>query len=177
MPAPHNTARYGETHPQAKIDAYLAELEGIKDRVILSGGWAWHFMSPEGHAELKHAHDHKDADIFVDPAEAYLIIEDLRAASFRKAGTRFDSNEFMRYEKDVEAEGSRFKIIIDLFLKSGVPYREVRGWRIVEPEHLLTLYGDIHSSDNCFAVQAAIKLIGKGIDPQDRNELCEIPKE
>ena len=176
MPAQHNPSRYGETHPQAKIDAYLTELEGIRDRVILSGGWAWHFLSPDGHVELKHAHDHKDADVFVEPAEVWLLIESLKQALFLKAKTRFDSNEFMRYEKDMEVDGSRFKIILDIFLRSGVPYREIRGWKVVEPEHLLTLYGDIHSSGNCFAVQAATKLLGKGIDPQGREELCEIPK-
>ncbi len=34
----------------------------------LSGGWAWHFMTPAPHVELKQARDHKDVDVFVAPA-------------------------------------------------------------------------------------------------------------
>jgi len=40
MGAPHNKDRYGELWPQHRIDANLADLEPVKDMVVLSGGWA-----------------------------------------------------------------------------------------------------------------------------------------
>ena len=73
MGNPHNRERYGETWPQHKIDASLVELEEIRDWITISGGWAWHFMSPQGHVELKHAHDHKDIDVFVEPENVALV--------------------------------------------------------------------------------------------------------
>jgi len=65
MSDPHNQNRYGELWPLLRIDTGLAELEAIKLFIIVSGGWAWHFMSHSGHREYKHAHDHKDIDLFV----------------------------------------------------------------------------------------------------------------
>lgn len=67
MSAPHNKQRYGEIWPRWRIDVSLRELAPIKPWIIVSGGWAWHFMSPRNHTEYKHAHDHKDIDLFVDP--------------------------------------------------------------------------------------------------------------
>ena len=62
----HNTARYGETWSQTKIETYLREIEPLREKVIVSGGWAWHFLSEEGHVELKHAHDHKNMPKHID---------------------------------------------------------------------------------------------------------------
>ena len=84
MGANHNTKRYGECWPSFKITHGLDILEKLKESVIISGGWAWHFMSPKNHTEYKHAHDHKDIDIFVHPknpssvnANADLHVEQL----------------------------------------------------------------------------------------------------
>ncbi|MEP1487912.1 MAG: hypothetical protein ABJK28_05760 [Algibacter sp.] len=63
MGANHNIKRYGEQWPDYRIKQGLDILEQLKQFVILSGGWAWHFMSPTNHIEYKHAHDHKDIDI------------------------------------------------------------------------------------------------------------------
>jgi hypothetical protein len=180
MGAPHNRARYGEVWPQHRIDACLIELEHIKQWVTLSGGWAWHFMSPKGHTELKHAHDHKDIDVFVAPADVAAVVATLQDRGFNKSWTRYDrlpsAEQFRRYEKTVEPPDCKpIRITIDFFVRADVPQREIDGWRVVEPNFLLSLYSNIHSSDKCFAVQAAIKLLERGIDPAGRPELVQIP--
>lgn len=180
MADPHNPARYGETWPQYRIDASLLELEAVKPWVIVSGGWAWHFMSPKGHIELKHAHDHKDIDIFVKPENVTLVVSTLKNRGFQKARTKYDrlpsEEDFRRYEKIVEIANERaMRVTIDFFVHHNVPHRDVDGWTVVEPCFLLSLYSNIHSSDKCFAVQAAVKLLDKGIDPEGRKELIQIP--
>lgn len=181
MGAPHNKKRYGELWSQDRIDLSLIELELLKEFIILSGGWAWHFLSPEGHAEYKHAHDHKDIDIFVHPKDVPELMFLLLERGFKKAWTRYDhlpsDENFRRYELTVFNEiGRPIRITIDFFVKADVPYRTVKGWKIVDPEFLLGLYSNIHSSDKCWAVQAAMKLLDKNIDPVDREELISIPK-
>jgi hypothetical protein len=181
MGAPHNPNRYGELWPQERIDTGLAELEAVRPYVIISGGWAWHFMSPKGHAELKHAHDHKDIDLFVAPPDVAAVVATLLEHGFQKVWTKYDrlpsDEDFRRYEKTVEIAGAKpVRVTIDFFVRGDVPFREIDGWRVVEPRYLLSLYSNIHSSDKCFAVQAAAKLIQRGIDPVGRAELVEIPK-
>jgi len=177
MSTPHNPDRYGETWSQEKIDEYLYELEKLRKHIILSGGWAWHFMSPPGHTEYKHIHDHKDADIFVLPENVWIVIDTLQKQEFKKVKTRYDrlpsKEEFRRYEKTVSGKERPFRITIDFFVNT-VPFIEVFGWKVVEPKHLLSLYSNIHSSDNCFAVQAASKLIEQEISPVLRDELIQI---
>lgn len=180
MGAPHNKNRYGETWPEHRISYGLAVLESLKSVVVISGGWAWHFMSPPGHVELKHAHDHKDIDLFVHPHNVTLAISKLHEAGFGKVWTRYDhlpsDEDFRRYEKTVVLpSGKPYRITIDFFVKE-VPYVECHGgFRVVAPKTLLTYYGNIHSSDKCFAVQAATRLIAAGIDPVGRPELVTIP--
>ena len=175
MAAPHNPGRYGELWPKERIEVSLVELDFIKPWVTLSGGWAWHFMSPKGHLELKHAHDHKDIDIFIKPVNVPNVIEILKDRGFEKMLTKYDrlpsAEDFRRYGKTSVSP----RVVIDFFVKK-VPTRMVGGWKVVKPEFLLGLYSNIHSSDKCFAVQAASKLIQQGIDPAGRPELVEIPK-
>lgn len=174
MSKQHNKKRYGELWPDEVVQAGLRELEPLKDFVILSGGWAWHFMSPVGHPEFKHAHDHKDIDIFVLPMNVGIVVTLLKSQGFKKARTKYDrlpsKEDFRRYEKHVE--GQR-KIVIDFFVRD-VLRRQIQGYWVIEPVSLLKLYGDIHSSDKCFAVRAATRLLAQGIDPVGRPELCEI---
>ena len=171
MADPHNKKRYGETWDSLVINNYLIELEPLKGIIILSGGWAWHFMSPPGHIELKHAHDHKDVDIFVSPQNVTVVIEKLFEQGFKKVPTRFDrlknNSDFRCYEKEMNGK----KLIIDFFVGKDIQIRKIDGWQIVDPKQLLTFYKNIHSSDNCFAVKAATDLIKKGIDPIGRKEL------
>lgn len=174
----HNKSRYGELWPQYRIDRCLEELNVVKDYVVLSGGWAWHFISPQNHKEYKHAHDHKDIDVFVKPENVGAVVSLLKERSFEKVWTRYDKSpsdeDFRRYEKNVTDE-KEFKITIDFFV-GDVPTRVVNGWNLTEPEFLLSLYSSIHSSDKCFAVKAAMKLIEANIDPVGRKELVEIPE-
>ena len=180
MGAPHNERRYGELWPQRRIDLALPELEALRRHVVLSGGWAWHFMSPRGHAEYKHAHDHKDIDLMVPRASVDDAMAVLGERGFRRVWTRYDrlpsEEQFRRYEKVVEAPGGPpLRVVIDFFVRD-VPERVMdEGWRVVEPETLLTFYSTIHGSRACFAVQAASRLIAAGVDPVGRAELCEVP--
>ena len=43
MGANHNTKRYGELWPDYRIELGLKILEKLKQWIIVSGGWAWHF--------------------------------------------------------------------------------------------------------------------------------------
>jgi hypothetical protein len=181
MGAPHNPARYGETWPQHRIDAALAELEYIRQWVILSGGWAWHFMSPQGtcraqararpqgYRRVCRAHRRRNGR------------DDAQDRGFQKVWTRYDrlpsDEDFRRYEKSVERPNEKpIRVTVDFFVRDGVPAREIEGWRVIEPKYLLSLYSNIHSSDKCFAVQAATRLVAQGIDPQGRAGLAEIPR-
>jgi ABC-type Zn2+ transport system substrate-binding protein/surface adhesin len=139
---------------------------------------AWHFMSPEGHAELKHAHDHKDFDIFVVPEDAGVVAAVLKENGFEKVPTKYapGNDDFRRYEKIVRINEKDLRVTIDMFVRE-VPWREHKdGWMFVEPSYLVNLYSSIHDSKSCFAVVAAKKLLKQGIDPEGRSELVEIPK-
>lgn len=182
MGNPHNPARYGEMWPQHRIDATLQVLETIKPWVTISGGWAWHFMAPKGHPEYKHGHDHKDVDIYVPKHQVGTVIGMLLGLGFDKVQTKYDRldnpEEFRRYEKIVQ-DGTHpaFRITIDFFVdKTQLPTLEIDGWIVVEPRTLLGFYTQgHHGSSECFAVQAARKLLEEGVDPVYRPELVEIP--
>jgi len=183
MGNPHNPDRYGETWPQHKIDACLHVLQRVKPHVVVSGGYAWHFMAPVGHPEYKHGHDHKDIDIYVPKHQVSTVISLLLGLGLRKVTTKYDRldnpEEFRRYEKVVEdGEHPPFRITIDFFVeKAPLPTTEINGWSVVEPGTLLGFYTQgHHGSSECFAVQAARKLLDKGIDPVLRPELVEIPE-
>lgn len=186
MSAPHNKERYGELWPQERVDLGRAVLEQLRDLVVLSGGWAWCMMSPAGHAELKHAHDLKDLDLFVPPTNVAPVMVRLQGMGFAPAWTKYDrlqsQEDFRRYEKTVEVpnswpdtDGKTMRITIDFFVRD-VPSIERRGFRVVPPATLLTFYQNIHSSDKCFAVKAAHRLIAQGVDPIDHPDLVKIPK-
>jgi hypothetical protein len=179
MSAPHNKERYGELWPQWRVDIGLQTLEQLKDLVVISGGWAWHFMSPAGHPEYKHAHDHKDLDLFVLPANVSAVMVRLQEMGFLPAWTRYDrldsKEDFRRYEKTVPVEDKTTRITIDFFVRD-VPSIERHGFRVVPPATLLTFYQNIHSSDKCFAVKAAHRLIAQGKEPVGHPDLVKIPR-
>ena len=180
MGAPHNKRRYGEVWPKDRITYTLKELILLKDLVVLSGGWAWHFLSPKNHIEYKHAHDHKDMDLFIHPKNVAEVMHIIQQNGFEKVWTRYDrlpsEENFRRYEKTVETDtGKDIRITIDFFVSASIPVQKAKGWTVVAPSFLLGLYTNIHSSDKCWAVQAAFKLLMKNINPLDRNELITIP--
>lgn len=168
MSVPHDPERIGETWNPVRLAVFEEELNALREWVVVSGGWAWHFMTPSGHLELKHAHDHKDADLFVRPHDFPALVGLLKSRGYERIWTRFDSlpesRDFYRYGKTVEQEGEAVKILLDVFV-SEVPSVEASGFQIVEPKYLLSLYGHKHTSDRCFAVRIATDLLARGLDP------------
>ena len=195
MSDPHNKARYGELWPKERSVLGRSVLEQLKDLVVISGGWAWCVMSPIGHPEYKHAHDLKDLDLFVPPKNVAGVMARLQEMDFRPVWTRYDrldsEEDFRRYEKtvvlpvwpdmskphspDAVIETKTMRITIDFFVRH-VPSIELQGFRVVPPATLLTFYSNIHSSDKCFAVKAAHRLIAQGKDPIGHPDLVKIPR-
>jgi hypothetical protein len=169
----HNPARYGETYDAEWINVQIEILDVIKSFIVLSGGWAWHFISPP-HTEYKHLHDHKDIDIFVLPENIRLVQVALDALGFRRIKTKYDNNEFIRYEKIHGFENGERKIVIDMF-KREVPFVEINDWKIVDPKYLLDLYYSVHQSDQCIAVKSARELMSKGEEIINNEELIKLP--
>jgi len=190
MGDPHNPERMGEKWNPLRWLVLSREIEAVKEFGALSGGWAWHFMSPP-HQEEKHLHDHRDIDMHVFPNRFAELVTFLTEQGYDRQKTRFDdpSGEFIRFEKYftdvchacedesvVQENGiwvciecgaasnhapEPIKVIFDLFVH-GVPTIEVDGYTVVEPVHMLTFYGVKHSSEQCVAVQAARKIVKDG---------------
>lgn len=174
MSDPHNKSRYGEVWPRERLDACLAAMRLVKDRVVVSGGWAWHFMTTENHPEYKHLHDHKDVDLFTAPEDAYIVMEAFRSHEFRRTHTMHDQQrDFWRYEKGIEVDDHIVKVTIDLFIRA-VPHIMVKGWKITPPEYLITLYGTIHANEGCFAKKAAEHIMAKGESPIDHPMMAKL---
>ena len=180
MGATHNIKRYGELWPDFRIDLSLEILEKLKSFITISGGWAWHFMSKPNHIEYKHAHDHKDIDIFVHPKNIAKVMCILLEDGFKKVWTRYDHipspEKFRRYEKtDWLVNGKQIRITIDFFESKNIETILVDGWSLVEPKTLLSYYSNIHSSDKCWAVKAAVKLVQQGENPVGNTLLSKNP--
>lgn len=180
MGANHNIKRYGELWPTYRIKHGLDILEKLKPWIIISGGWAWHFMSVENHTEYKHAHDHKDIDIFVNPKLVPKVMQVLLEEGFKKVWTRYDHlpspENFRRYEKsDWLDNGKQIRTTIDFFESTSIETIEVNGWNLVAPKTLLSYYSNIHSSDKCWAVKAAVQLLNKGKNPVGNPLLSKNP--
>jgi len=172
MGDPRNPARAGELWDLTKIAVLEAEVRGLSPTYCaISGGWAWHFMSPE-HQELKLHHDHKDIDVFVRPLDVPRLLDYLRIRGYTRVWTKYDrtSKDFYRYERVITFEERPIKVLLDIFVEA-VPTVLVNGVQIVEPQHLLTLYSGRHSTDDCTAVKAARKLVAQKINPIGRPEL------
>ncbi len=180
MKREHNTKRYGEIWPQYKIDKGLEILKILQQWIIVSGGWAWHFMSEENHIEYKHAHDHKDIDIFVHPENVAQVMLLLQENDFEKVWTRYDhipSNEnFRRYEKiDWLPKGKQYRVTIDFFEAKNIETIKVNNWTLVAPKTLLGFYSNIHASGNCWAVKKAFELLVNGKNLIGNPLLSKIP--
>ena len=158
---------------QEKLEAQIETVEQIKDSCVISGGLAWHFMSPP-HKENKYMHDHKDVDLFIFPNKFQDAISILKQYGFNRYWTKYDGTTpgFYRYGKTHMQEEKRVKVLLDLFIED-VPYIEIKGFKIVEPKYLLDLYYKTHSSKGCVAVVEARKLVARGIDPIGKKELIE----
>ncbi|MDR6921583.1 hypothetical protein [Chryseobacterium sp. 2987] len=138
-------------------------------------------MSETGHPEYKHAHGHKDIDVFVIKENVAEVVMILQQNGFQKVWTRYDhlpsKENFRRYEKTVELESDQFhRITIDFFERNDLETIETNGFAVVKPDVLLSFYRNIHSSDKCWAVMAAKELLQKGTDPVGHPLLSKIPK-
>lgn len=103
MGDPHNPARMGEMWNPLRWSVLATEIEAVKEFGALSGGWAWHHMSPP-HKEEKHLHDHRDIDMHVFPKRFAELVVMLDKRGYKRQRTRFDdaSGEFIRYERYIE---------------------------------------------------------------------------
>lgn len=164
MADPVNPARAGELWDPQRIAAMETEIDKLKDLAVVSGGWAWHYLSPPGHVEYKMTHDHKDVDLFVSPAGVGAFLSRIKQDGYKRTWTRFDGKTegFSRYEKTAWQEGTPVKVIVDLFVEDVPSVEANRGVRVVEPAHLLSLYGQKHASLYCHAVRAARDLVKRG---------------
>lgn len=181
MPSdPHNPARAGEVWNPRRLQEHEEVIETLfssnPDAWTISGGHAWHLMSPRGHVEEKILHDHKDLDLFCRPDLFTSVLPLLKKLGFQKVQTRHDdpSKGFVRYTKFKEGG----KIVLDIFVEdvpSVLLSYGATNYRIVEPSHLLSLYSSIHTSTSCTAVLAAKGLLAKGISPIGRPELIGAP--
>ena len=167
------------TWKQEKLQAQLIAVESIKDYVVVSGGLAWHLMSPP-HVENKTVHDHSDVDLFVFPEHAQTVFGILKSRGFVRLWTKYDGldKNFIRFGLTSEIPTAdpktpkRVKVLLDLFIEK-VPYRAVGGFNVITPEALLPMYETKHASKECVAVKAATILVARGIDPLGRPELIE----
>ena len=180
MKQEHNIKRYGELWPDYRIELGLNILNKLKQWIVISGGWAWHFMSEENHTEYKHAHDHKDIDIFVYPKNVAQVMRILQEEGFQKVWTRYDhlpsDENFRRYEKiDWLHIGREVRTTIDFFEAKNLETITVNGWQIVEPKTLLSFYSNIHASNNCWAVKTAVTLVTQGKNPIGNPLLSKMP--
>ncbi len=167
------------TWKQEKLQAQLITVEAVKEYVVISGGLAWHLMSPP-HEEKKTVHDHSDVDLFVMPEHTQTVLSILKGRGFTRFWTKFDGldKNFMRYGMTSEIptldpkKPKRVKVLLDLFIER-VPYRAVGGFQVITPEALLPMYETKHASKECTAVKAATILVARGIDPLGRSELID----
>jgi hypothetical protein len=157
------------TWKQEKLLAQLDVVKALGNHVVVSGGLAWHIMSPP-HIESKIVHDHSDIDLFAIPMYSAEVFEALKELGFNRYWTKYATKNFYRYGKTEQYGSKRVKVLIDLFI-GYVPFIVVNGYQVVEPPFLLKLYETTHSSKNCTAVKAATVLVRKGIDPVGRPEL------
>jgi hypothetical protein len=165
MGDPHNPARAGEIWNPIRLELMEREvlrLAELTPEIVISGGWAWHFMSPP-HTEIKIYHDHKDVDILVPPTQFGEVLEYFDAYGYERSKTKYDnpSGNFYRYTKYFEGNG---KVVFDVFLEIA-PFVQLDKVKVAEPKYLLSLYGTKHTSEECAAVIGAKKLIANGISP------------
>ena len=168
-----NPKRVDEMWDLTRVKAVDAEIKMFPSYIVLSGGWAWHYISPK-HEERKILHDHKDIDMFVPPEKFQELATFLKNHDYQRIWTKYDkhSTEFYRYEKRVGSDEQSVKILIDVFLKE-VPFITMGIRKVVEPKTLLSFYGEVHTTDDCVAVIAAKQLLARHVNPVLRNELVE----
>ena len=157
------------TWKNEKLLAQLDIVQSLGDLVVVSGGLAWHIISPP-HIEEKIIHDHSDIDLFAIPETSYEVFSKLKSMGYNQFWTKYNTKNFYRYGQTIQKGVKRVKILIDLYVEK-VPFIKINGYQIVEPSYLLSLYETTHSSKDCTAVKNATLLMNKNINPIGRMEL------
>lgn len=172
MADPHRKSRYGQQWPANEIHVLGGQVELLAPYVVISGGWAWHLMSPY-HVDYKHAHDLKDIDCFVHPTRITEFVIFLKSLGYTREKTKYDHmSAFYRFVRHVDDPhlSETTKVVLDIFI-AVVPFVNVGHYCIVEPLYLLSLYGKhnpdsrLHGSGQCWSVQNAQKLVDQGESP------------
>lgn len=162
-----------------RVRVHEEEVRALGELIVVSGGLAWHFLSPAGHPEYRHAHDHKDLDFLVPPDRANEAAAAMKERGYSRVWTRFDrfpsAEQFRRYEKFEETKEGPVKVQVDFFVRQ-TTWRLAQGVRVVEPAELIGFYRSIHSSSSAWAVVQAQRLLADGIDPEGRPELLMPPE-
>jgi hypothetical protein len=157
------------TWKQEKLLAQIDTVRRFGNTVVVSGGLAWHMMSPP-HIEDKRHHDHSDVDLFIIPSKAREFFHILCGTGFNRYYTKYNTPNFYRYGKTIQWDKKRVKVLLDLFIEE-IPFIRIGNFQVVDPKHLLPLYETTHSSKKCTAVVNATELIRKGLNPINRPEL------
>jgi hypothetical protein len=85
MGDPHNPERYGETWDPIRWKVLANEIEAVKEYGALSGGWAWHYMSPP-----------IDRDLLVKLLQAFMESEAARASQVARRDQRLNPRTWRR---------------------------------------------------------------------------------
>lgn len=184
MADPHNKKKYGLTWDEIHVAMMRLQIEWILkeagNNVAVSGGFAWCLMSPE-HTEYRHAHDLKDIDLFVKPKFLGEFVTWLNLLDYVRDHTKYDGlSPFYRYSKMLRGLGCgpealavqtvEKKVILDVFVQE-VPFVNVEGYTLVEPNYLSSLYGKhnpdslLHGSGQCWSLAQATKIFKQGESP------------
>jgi hypothetical protein len=157
---------FGQRWNPLQLQVIERELAAVQPYVLVSGGWAWHLLTPGEHTEYTQAHNHDGADLFVPPPYVAPLLALLSARGYTRVWSGFDrlpsDADFTRYARTIYGEAEPVKVVFDLFV-ADVPCVDVGGFRVVAPSHLLSLDGH-SSSDRCLSALIARELIARGED-------------
>lgn len=187
LPIPHYVEP--DRWDASRLAVFEQELRDLSEAlpVVVSGGWAWHLMTPAGHVEYRHAHDHRDLDLFLDPRFRDDAMNTLRRMGYIQSWTRFDSSAltssvgssprpFSRHVKDALRDDRYYKVTVDLFLEP-IAVREIqapwgRSIRVVPPARLLELADSQSPAAACLSARIARDLLARGLDPVGHPEMA-----
>lgn len=100
MTDPHNFTRPGEIWNPHKLAVRMREIEALREYGALSGGWAWHYLSPP-HKEEKHLHEHRDIDFHVLSERFDELVIAFGNRGYHRKAVRFDdpSGDLIQFEQ------------------------------------------------------------------------------
>jgi hypothetical protein len=100
------------TWKDEKLSAQLDVVNALGNLVVVSGGLAWHIMSPP-HVEEKIMHDHSDIDLFAIPETSYEVFSKLKSMGYSQFWTKYNTKNFYRYGQTIQKGEKRVKVLID----------------------------------------------------------------